>query len=50
MRPRYLHRKLIKTDYETQFSIDPILNDKIKKKIYDLPSDHLFWRQYMGLQ
>jgi hypothetical protein len=39
MRPRYPHRKLIKIDYETQFPTDPILNDKIKKLIYNLPSD-----------
>jgi hypothetical protein len=50
MRPRYPHRKLIKIDYEAQFSTDPILNDKIKKWIYDLLSDHLSWRQYMSLQ
>jgi hypothetical protein len=31
MRLRYPHKKQIKTDYETQFSTDPILNDKIKK-------------------
>jgi hypothetical protein len=31
MRLRYPHIKQIKTDYKTQFSTDPILNDKIKK-------------------
>jgi hypothetical protein len=31
MRLRYPHKKQIKTDYKTQFSTDPILNDKIKK-------------------
>jgi len=31
-RPRYSHKKQIKTDYEAQFPIDPMLNDKIEKK------------------
>jgi hypothetical protein len=31
-RPRYSHKKQIKTDYEAQFPIDPMLNDKIGKK------------------
>ena len=32
LRPRYCHKKQIKIYYETQFSIDPMSNDKIKKK------------------
>jgi len=32
VRSRYSHKKYIKTDYETQFPTDPILNDKIEKK------------------
>jgi hypothetical protein len=32
MRPKYPHRKQIKTYYETQLSTDPILNDKIERK------------------
>jgi len=31
MRSRCPHRKQIKIDYETQFSTDSILNDKIEK-------------------
>ena len=31
VRPRYFHKKQIKTDYKAQFSTNPILNDKIKK-------------------
>ena len=31
VRPRYSHKKHIKTDYEAQFSTNLILNDKIKK-------------------
>ena len=31
MRQRYSHKKQIRIDYETQFSTDPMLNDKIKK-------------------
>jgi len=33
MRPRYSHRKQVKTDYETLSLTELILNDKIKKKI-----------------
>ena len=33
MRPRYLHIKYTKIDYETQFSTDSMLNDEIKTKI-----------------
>jgi hypothetical protein len=32
MRSRYPPRKQIKTNYEAQFSTDPILNDKIERK------------------
>jgi hypothetical protein len=32
MIPRYPCMKKIKIDYETQFSIDSMLNDEIKKK------------------
>jgi hypothetical protein len=32
-RPRYSHKKQIKTNYEAQFPIDSMLNDKIEKKI-----------------
>jgi methionine aminopeptidase len=32
MIPIYPHRKQIKINYETQFSIDPMLNDEIEKK------------------
>ena len=32
IRPRYYHKKQIKTNYEAQFSTDSILNDKIKIK------------------
>jgi hypothetical protein len=32
-RLRYSNKKQIKTDYKTQFSTDPVLNDKILKKI-----------------
>jgi hypothetical protein len=38
MRSRYPYRKQIKTDYETQFLINPILNDKIKK-IFNIKSN-----------
>jgi hypothetical protein len=31
-RPRYSHKKQIKTNYEAQFPIDSMLNDKIEKK------------------
>jgi hypothetical protein len=31
LRSIYSHKKQIKTDYETQFLTDPILNDKIEK-------------------
>ena len=31
LRPKYSHKKQIKIDYETQFSTDSMLNDKIKK-------------------
>jgi hypothetical protein len=37
MRSRYPYRKQIKTDYETQFLTNPILNDKIKK-IFNIKS------------
>jgi len=30
LKPRYSHKKQIKIDYETQFTNDPMLNDKIK--------------------
>jgi hypothetical protein len=33
MRLRYLNRKHIKTNYETQFSTDQMLNDEVEKKI-----------------
>ena len=33
MELNYSHKKQVKTDYETQFSTDSMLNDKIKKKI-----------------
>jgi len=33
MRPRYPHRKQIKTNYETQFPTDLVLNNKIEKKL-----------------
>jgi hypothetical protein len=33
VRQRYSHKNQIKTDYETQFSTDLMLNDKIKNKI-----------------
>jgi hypothetical protein len=33
MKQKYLYRKQIKIDYETQFSIDLMLNDAIEKKI-----------------
>jgi len=33
MRPRYSRTKKIKTDYETQFPTDPILNGEIEKNI-----------------
>jgi hypothetical protein len=33
VRSRYPHKKQIKTNYEAQSSIDPELNDEIKKKI-----------------
>jgi len=33
LRSRYSHKKQSKTDYEAQFPIDPMLNDKIEKKI-----------------
>jgi hypothetical protein len=29
LKPRYSHKKQLKIDYETQFSTDPMLNDKI---------------------
>jgi hypothetical protein len=32
LKPRYSPKKQIKIDYETQFSTDPMLNDKIGKK------------------
>jgi len=32
LRPRYSHKKQIKTDYEAQFPTDPMLNDKIERK------------------
>jgi hypothetical protein len=31
LKPRYSPKKQIKIDYETQFSTDPMLNDKIGK-------------------
>jgi hypothetical protein len=31
VRQRYSNKKQIRIDYETQFSTDPMLNDKIKK-------------------
>jgi len=33
MRPRYPHKKQVKTDYEAQFSIGLVLNNEIEKKI-----------------
>jgi hypothetical protein len=33
MSSRYPHINQIKTDYETQFSTDSMLNDEIEKKI-----------------
>jgi hypothetical protein len=33
LRPIYSHKKQIKIDYETQFLTDPMLNDKIEKKL-----------------
>ena len=33
MRLRQPNRKQMKTNYETQFSINPILKDEIKKKM-----------------
>ena len=33
LRPKYSHKKQIIIDYEAQFSTDPVLNDKIEKKI-----------------
>jgi hypothetical protein len=30
-RPIYFYKKQIKTNYETQFAANPILNDEIKK-------------------
>jgi len=33
LKPRYSPKKQIKIDYETQFPTDPMLNDKIEKKI-----------------
>jgi len=33
MRLKYPYRKQIKKYYEVQFQTDPILNDKIRKKI-----------------
>jgi len=32
VRQKYSYKKQIKTDYETQFPTDPMLNDKIEKK------------------
>jgi len=32
LRPRYSHKKQIKTDYEAQFPTNPMLNDKIERK------------------
>jgi len=32
VRQKYFYKKQIKTDYETQFPTDPMLNDKIEKK------------------
>jgi hypothetical protein len=32
LKPRYSHKKQLKIDYETQFSTDPMLNDKNEKK------------------
>jgi hypothetical protein len=32
MKPRYSHRKQVKTDYKALSIIELILNDKIKKK------------------
>jgi len=32
MRPRYPHKKQVKTDYEAQFSIGLVLNNEIEKK------------------
>jgi len=37
MKPKYLYRKQIKIDYETQFLIDLMLNDAIEKKIKNNP-------------
>ena len=33
MRPRYPNIKQIKTNYQDQFLIDPMLNNEIRKKI-----------------
>jgi hypothetical protein len=33
LRLRYSHKKQIKIDYKTQFPTNPMLNDKIKKKL-----------------
>jgi len=33
VRPRYSYKKQIKIDYETQFSTDSMLNNKIEKSI-----------------
>ena len=33
LRPIYSHKKQIKIDYEAQFPTNPMLNNKIKKKI-----------------
>ena len=43
MRLRYPHKKQIKTDYETQFSTDPILNDKIKKNSIKKKTPRVNW-------
>jgi len=32
MRPRWTHIKQIKTNDETQFPVNPMLNDEIEKK------------------
>jgi hypothetical protein len=33
MRPRHTYRNQIKTNYESQLSTDPVLNNKIREKI-----------------
>jgi hypothetical protein len=41
MKPRYLYIKQIKINYDIQFSTDPILNNKIKKKQLVTLEDHV---------